>query len=184
MTNMKMDDQLVLKLKNILETQALSAQRSTIDDLLKELHVDALQCAAALLYWVNSTESQEADKKISLDDEAANVPSINPPARMVRYRLDVGRKQGLSKESLTDLLVEESGVERKMIGNPDIRMAFTLVELPEGMPEDIFQHLKCVEFNQHRLNIKRTGSSYRKKRQHNFKRVKQGLGQSQKSQVE
>ncbi|MBS3954607.1 MAG: DbpA RNA binding domain-containing protein [Methylomicrobium sp.] len=182
---MKMDDQLVLKLKNIVETQALSAQRAAIGDLVKELKIDALECAAALLYWVNSIETLESEKDISLvDDEAVNVPSINPPARMVRYRLDVGRKQGLSKESLTDLLVEESGVERKLIGNPDIRMAFTLVELPEGMPEDIFQHLKCVEFNQHRLNIKRTGSSYRKKRHHNFKRSKQGLGQSQKSPVE
>ncbi|MCD2449654.1 DbpA RNA binding domain-containing protein [Methylicorpusculum oleiharenae] len=182
---MKMDDQLVLKLKNILETQSLSAHRAAIGDLVKELQIDALECAAALLYWVNSIEPPVSEKDISLvDDEAVNVPSINPPARMVRYRLDVGRKQGLSKESLTDLLVEESGVERKMIGNPDIRLAFTLVELPEGMPEDIFQHLKCVEFNQHRLNIKRTGSSSRKKRHHNFKRSKQSSGQSQKSPVE
>lgn len=182
---MKMDDQLVLKLKNIVETQVLTAQRVAIGDLAKELKIDALECAAALLYQLNSLETPDSDTEISLvDDEAVNVQRVNPSAKMIRYRLDVGRKQGLSKDALTDLLVEESGVERKMIGNPDIRMAFTLVELPEGMPEDIFQHLKCVEFNQHRLNIKRTGSSYRKKRHQHFKRSKQGLGQSQKSPVE
>lgn len=182
---MKMDDQLALKLKNILETQALTSQREAIGNLAKELQRDALECAAALLYLLNSIVPPESDTEISLVvDEEVNIQRVNPPAKMVRYRLDVGRKQGLSKEALTDLLVEESGVERKMIGNPDIRMAFTLVELPEGMPEDIFQHLKCVEFKQHRLNIKRTGSSNRKKRHHNFKRSKQGLGQPQKSPVD
>lgn len=177
-----MDDQLLLKLKNILETQVLTAQRAVIDEFAKELQVNDLECAAALLYLVNSLETPESEKEVSLAvDEDVNVQRINPSAKMIRYRLDVGRKQGLSKDALTDLLVEESGVDRKMIGNPDIRMAFTLVELPDGMPEDIFQHLKCVEFNQHKLNIKRTGNSHRKKRQQHFKRSKQVLGQSQKS---
>ena len=38
---------------------------------------------------------------------------------------------------------------------------YTLIELPDEMPQDIFQHLKSVEINQQKLDIKRI-----KKRNH------------------
>jgi ATP-dependent RNA helicase DeaD len=53
------------------------------------------------------------------------------------------------------VLVEESGVDRKRIGKIDIRHNYTLVELPDGMPADIFQLLSDASIADRRLAIKR-----------------------------
>jgi len=52
-------------------------------------------------------------------------------------------------------LIEESGVDKNNINNINIQGDYTLVELPDEMPQDIFLHLKSVEIKQHKLDIKR-----------------------------
>jgi hypothetical protein len=74
---------------------------------------------------------------------------------MQRYRLDVGKKQGVELESLKEMLVEESGVDRNNIQNISIRNDYTLLELPDEMPSDIFLHLKNILINDFKLNITR-----------------------------
>ena len=73
----------------------------------------------------------------------------------VRYRLDVGRKHQASLDEIENVLVEVSGVDRKRIGRLDIRNYYTLVDLPDGMPADIFQLLSETEIQRQKLNIKR-----------------------------
>ena len=51
--------------------------------------------------------------------------------------------------------MEESGVDRKNIQNVSIRNDYTLLELPDEMPSDIFLHLKNVAINGYKLNIKK-----------------------------
>ena len=44
-----------------------------------------------------------------------------------------------------------------------------MIDLPDEMPLDIFQHLKTVEINQHKLDIRRV-KSRNKKRGNNHRR--------------
>ena len=85
---------------------------------------------------------------------------------MVRYRLEVGIKHGITLEKLKKTLVEESGVDKNNINNVDIKNFYTLMELPDEMPQDIFQHLKSVEINQQKLDIKRIKNRNHPKRRH------------------
>lgn len=138
------------RLKNALATEQLEEFRDFVKKMALELNIDMLDCAAALASINLQKVREEKGKKTEVPEERFDIP-----LKMLRYRIEVGRKHSLDEDLLKRVLVEEAGVEMKMIGPIDIRFVFTLLELPEGMPEDIFQHLKNVEINQQKLHIKR-----------------------------
>lgn len=94
--------------------------------------------------------------------------ATQPGIKMVRYRLDVGCKHQVTLEELKKILIEESGVDKNNINVINIQGDYTLVELPDEMPQDIFLHLKSVEIKQHKLDIKRVKA--RNKRGNNYGR--------------
>lgn len=159
-------EQLLKKqLHHILNSEHLDSQRSRITAITTELGVDLLESAAALLWLAenNNLVSSCAEKKTG----------SQPGIRMVRYRLDVGSKHQVTLEELKKVLVEESGVDKNNINNVSIRNLYTLIELPDSMPADIFQHLKSVEINQRKLDIKRVKTRNKKRGNTNVRRERQ-----------
>ncbi len=104
-----------------------------------------------------------------MDARLATTAIVQPRIKMVRYRLDVGSKHQVTSEELKKILIEESGVDKNNINNINIQGDYTLVELPDEMPQDIFLHLKSVEIKQHKLDIKRV-KARNKKRSNNYGR--------------
>lgn len=157
-----------IRLQQILTNKNLNVQRSLIRAIAADLNVDSLDCAAALLYLVDGNKnSGETIQNVCPTQSTTNTVL---PIRMVRYRLDIGRKHKLTLEMLKQVLVEESGVDKNNITNVDIRELYTLIELPDAMPADIFQHLKFVEINQQKLDIRRVKTRNNKKRGKNNRR--------------
>ncbi len=72
---------------------------------------------------------------------------------MISYRIDVGRTHGVQPKNIVGAIANEAGVESQHIGAIDIRENFSLVDLPEGMPDEIFRHLKNVHVCNQKLNI-------------------------------
>ncbi len=171
---------LTARLQQILQGENLDAQRAMISDIAAELGVDDLECAAALLYlnqFGNHTVQSlpEQQKSVSPPSSESSPAAI----KMVRYRLEVGRKHQVTLEALVKLLVDESGVDKNNINNVSIHNLHTILELPDGMPPDIFLHLKSVEINQQKLHIKRLKAHPHKKRgNHNFRRGRPNNPQS------
>lgn len=104
-----------------------------------------------------------------MDARPAGTVVVQPSIKMVRYRLDVGCKHQITSEELKKVLIEESGVDKNNVNNINIQGDYTLVELPDEMPQDIFLHLKSVEIKQRKLDIKRV-KSRNKKRGNNYNR--------------
>jgi len=92
--------------------------------------------------------------------------------KMVRYRLDVGSNHQMTLDELKKILIEESGVDKNNI-RLNIQGDYTLVELPDEMPQDIFLHLKSVEIKQHKLDIKRVKSRNKRRGNNHLRRGKQ-----------
>lgn len=130
--------------------QNLALQRDLIQATAARLNISLLDCAAALLYL----SRLQAVPQSPHADNPSREP-IRTNYRFVRYRLDVGAQHQVVKEQLQTLLIEESGVDRKRIGKIDIRHNYTLVELPDGMPADIFQLLSEATIGGRKLAIKR-----------------------------
>jgi len=148
------EDKFKRRLQRIVREEDLTMQRNLIQHAAAELNIDLLSCAAALVYL----SQPNLYPSIKLQPKPAAIPPGRSPHshyKMVRYRLAVGSQHQVSQEDIQAVLVEESGVDKNRIGRIDIRDTYTLVELPDGMPADIFQVLTEAAIGPHRLNIKR-----------------------------
>ncbi len=137
------------RLQQILKSKNLDTYRELISNIAVELEVDSLTCAAALAYLTQAIENTSIPAFFG-NNKTVNqlLPTKNTPLgikplgiKMVRYRLDVGTKHRITLEQLKKVLVEESGVDKNNINNVNIQNLYTLIELPDEMPPDIFQHL-------------------------------------------
>lgn len=141
------------RLQRIISSEDLSLQRQLVQRMATECDVDLLDCAAALVYISQPHLFSEAKTQAPQATTGLTPPILSH--KTVRYRLAVGSQQQISPEEIQAVLIEESGVDKKQIGRIEIRHNYTLVELPDGMPVDIFQVLTEATIKGHKLCIKR-----------------------------
>ena len=79
-----------------------------------------------------------------------------PPAEgMERFRLAVGHDQHIKPGNIVGAIANEANIEGKHIGRISIHDAYTLIDLPEGMPEETLVILKKVRVGGLPLRISR-----------------------------
>jgi ATP-dependent RNA helicase DeaD len=71
------------------------------------------------------------------------------------YRIEVGKTHGVQPGNIVGAVANEAGIDSKHIGRIDIRDDHSLIDLPEGMPSEIFKHLKKVWVSGQQLRITR-----------------------------
>ena len=74
---------------------------------------------------------------------------------MDRFRVEVGRRDGVKPGNIVGAIANESGLNGRMIGRIQIFDNHSLVDLPKGMPSEIFKRLKSVKVLSKELNINR-----------------------------
>lgn len=158
--NSAMEEAFEKYLRQVIAERNLASQRELIQDTAARLDVSLLDCAAALLCL---SQPLLLPQSKSLESNTDGLPK--PNYRSVRYRLDVGSQHHVTKEQIQAVLIEESGVDKKRIGRIDIRHNYTLVELPDGMPADIFQLLSEATLGERKLAIKRVKANRRRQRE-------------------
>lgn len=77
----------------------------------------------------------------------------HPDVELVRYRINVGSSHGASTGDIVGAMANEAGIESEFIGQIEIHEEHSTVDLPEGMPKEIFQHLKRVRVRQQPMQI-------------------------------
>lgn len=83
---------------------------------------------------------------------------------LVSYRIEVGRRDGVAPREIVGAIANEAGIEGRFIGRIDIEDDYSLVDLPEGMPREIFQHLRGVFVRGKRLNLSLAGAGQERER--------------------
>lgn len=83
--------------------------------------------------------------------------SDRPAEGMVRYRLEVGETHGVKAGNIVGAIANEAGLEGQYINQLQIHADYSTVDLPEGMPKEIFRTLKKTWVSGRRLNISRLG---------------------------
>jgi ATP-dependent RNA helicase DeaD len=78
-----------------------------------------------------------------------------PEIPMERYRIEVGREHGVQPKNIVGAIANEAGIESRYIGRIEIHDTYSLLDLPEGMPKDIYKHLKNVWVCGRKLGLKR-----------------------------
>ena len=72
---------------------------------------------------------------------------------MVRFRIEVGREHGVQPKNIVGAIANEAGIDSAYIGHIKIYDEYSTVDLPEGMPREVFNHLKKVWVSNRQLNI-------------------------------
>ncbi len=78
-----------------------------------------------------------------------------PKEGMVRYRIEVGHNHDVKPGNIVGAIANEAGIDGQHIGHIDIQDNYSLVDLPEGMPKEIFKDLKKVWVSGQQLKISR-----------------------------
>jgi ATP-dependent RNA helicase DeaD len=95
-------------------------------------------------------KKRRADKPPS-SDRRRSEPSID----MERFRLEVGREHGVEPRNIVGAIANEAGLDAEHIGHIEIGDTQSVVELPVGMPKDIYRDLRKVWVCGRQLNITR-----------------------------
>ncbi len=84
-----------------------------------------------------------------------NSPDPDRPVKagMVRYRLAVGRQHEAMPKHIVGAIANEAGLASEHIGRIELYEQHSTVELPEGMPREIFRHLGKVRVQGERLRL-------------------------------
>jgi len=65
-----------------------------------------------------------------------------PPEGMQRFRIEVGHDHNVKPGNIVGCIANEAGLDADHIGQIDIHSAHSFVDLPAGMPREIFKDLK------------------------------------------
>ncbi|WP_407351786.1 DEAD/DEAH box helicase [Luteimonas sp. R10] len=78
-----------------------------------------------------------------------------PEAGMETFRIEVGHRHGVQPGNIVGAIANEADLESRYIGRIDIRDDHSLVDLPEGMPRELMEHLKRVRVAGQPLRMRR-----------------------------
>lgn len=94
----------------------------------------------------------------------AHKPRREPEAHVTEqgketFRVEVGHQHGVKPGNLVGAIANEAGLDSQFIGRISIRDDHSLIDLPEGMPREILQHLQKTWVAGQPLRIHREGTA-------------------------
>ena len=181
-TNEQVSDQRIQQfteqLSKTLETPRLDKFREMIVNYVQENDLDMADVAAALTYENQkerplfpkldnivaprqeksgkAREEKSRDKKpknkaskserIIRDEDGNVVP-------MLTYRLEVGKNDSVEPSNIVGAIANEADISSQYIGQIILHDEYSTVDLPDGMPDEIFKILKKARVRSKALNI-------------------------------
>jgi ATP-dependent RNA helicase DeaD len=104
-------------------------------------------------------------------------PQTRPPRGMVRFRIEVGRQHDVKPGNIVGAIANEAGLDAEHIGHIDIQTEYSLVDLPAGMPKEVFQDLRkarvcgqCLNISPLEQSVKKTKPAHKAKKRKKPKR--------------
>jgi ATP-dependent RNA helicase DeaD len=164
-----------------LTTQDLAFFQTVVDDYAREQDVPPADIAAALAYLLQRERplapqlpepvQKSAERKPAREPRAERSYGEAPRAKRAPraesgddvgakrcYRIEVGREHGVEPKNIVGAIANEAGVESRYIGPIRIQDEYSTVELPDGMPKEVFSHLQKVWVCGRQLRISAFGS--------------------------
>ncbi|WP_392346728.1 DEAD/DEAH box helicase [Parasynechococcus sp.] len=105
--------------------------------------------------WIQNTRRNDRDRDRHSGDrrERREHPTRAPEENMQRYRVEVGHRDRVKPGNLVGAIAGETGLQGRMIGRIQIFDNHSLVDLPKGMPEDVFNSLQRLRVMNRELQI-------------------------------
>jgi ATP-dependent RNA helicase DeaD len=172
------------RITDTLATEELGLFNQLIEQYQQEHNVPAVEIAAALArllqgdapFLLQNKPGRKADRKQKRDEGPSHrkqdkkpagekhnrptkkerQPKENRPAKgLERYRIEVGSNHEVKPGNIVGAIANEAGLDSQHIGEIIIHDDYSLVDLPQGMPKDIFNDLKKAWVSGQQLKISR-----------------------------
>lgn len=168
--NDKRIDRFKQRITDVLESEEISFFSKLIEQYQQEHDVPALQIAAALAHLLQGDTPFLLQKKAhAKSDNSWDQGDRKPRKRrergssrdgateegMHRYRIEVGHNHEVKPGNIVGAIANEAGLDSQYIGRISIYDDYSLVDLPDGMPKNLFNDLKKVWVAGQQLNISR-----------------------------
>ena len=157
---------------NTLESQDLAFFEALIEDYQNEHDTAPVEIAAALAYLLQRERplKPEQETRPGPDGKATRPSRLERPPRqrdsgMQTYRIEVGREHDAQPKNIVGAIANETGLDSGLIGHIRLHDSYSTVDLPEGLPPDLLQHLKNVWVCGRKLAIRPADGSQRPQRQ-------------------
>jgi ATP-dependent RNA helicase DeaD len=98
---------------------------------------------------------QEPRKREEHGRPGQRKPQARPARGMERFRIEVGYQHDVKPGNIVGAIANEAGLDGQHIGHIEIHTEYSLVDLPAGMPKDVFQDLRKTRVCGRPLNISR-----------------------------
>jgi ATP-dependent RNA helicase DeaD len=96
--------------------------------------------------------------EVEQGDERRPPKRIKGGPRLETFRIEVGHAQGVQPGNIVGAIANEAALDGRNIGHIDIRDDHSFVDLPVGMPNEIFKTLQAVKVRGVELRISRVAS--------------------------
>jgi ATP-dependent RNA helicase DeaD len=103
----------------------------------------------------DKAESAPHKKRARNQGERTSRKETMPEEGMEQYRIEVGHNHDVQPGNIVGAIANEAGFDSKFIGRINIYDDYSLVDLPEGMPKEVFNLLKNVWVSGQKLKISR-----------------------------
>jgi ATP-dependent RNA helicase DeaD len=171
----KMKAKIVATLGDAKLTETLASLKTALGEYERELNVSGTDLAAALAHLVQGEtrpsepkaeraepaepQRREPRRHHEADEDAhQGVPRERPAKRdkgLETFRIEVGKTHGVKPGNIVGAIANEAELDSQHIGRVQIFDDHSLVDLPEGMPKEVFKHLQKVWVSGQQLKISR-----------------------------
>ncbi len=169
------------QLEETLRSQNLAPFRELLESFTHDNELSITDVAAALAYQSQTgrplfPKTEDTEKRPEFDKASrrergersergprnrsampgadAEALKDHPDVEMVRYRLGVGRRDDVQVKDVVGAIANEAEIDSEYIGRIQLFDDFTVVDLPEGMPKEVLQHLQKVRIRQREIRIR------------------------------
>lgn len=171
--NKKRSEQFKANISTTLAAGNLGYFEKLVSEYLVENDADPLQLAAALASMAQKDNSlvaiEKSDKERSSDrvdikhefkDKGPSGKSKRDRNRdsdiaMETYRIAVGRRHHVKPGDIVGAIANEADIDSQYIGRIELFDDYSTVDLPEGMPKELQQHLKKVRVREQLLGLEK-----------------------------
>tara|TARA_B100000073_G_scaffold153123_1_gene126348 strand:+ start:14493 stop:16268 length:1776 start_codon:yes stop_codon:yes gene_type:complete len=105
--------------------------------------------------WIQNNQRHDRERPERRGDRRGDRPARAPEENMQRYRVEVGHRDRVKPGNLVGAIAGETGLQGRAIGRIQIFDNHSLVDLPKGMPEDVFNSLQRLRVMNRELQISR-----------------------------
>lgn len=166
----------------IMGNEDLEPFRTLLSEMAEEKQIDLLDIASALAWRAQSDRplfdqlppletpvdhSRHERRSRHERDERSRPPREKRERRerhhdsdlnLVTYRIDVGHNDDATPGDIVGAIANEAGIDSKYIGRIVIHDDYSTVDLPDGMPRDVLQHLQGAYIRRKPMAIRLLGA--------------------------